>query len=678
MSETPARKSPQRLIPLWEGRPLLITTGLLLTLCIAILLVYTPLFVEQTELYLYDSMLSDRKATPKSDVPVMVGIDDASLEAYGQWPWPRYRLSRLLEQLRKLGADVIALDFIMPEPDRTSPEVIMAERGKDLDTSTVTGRSIQSDSNSRKLADTMKKGNTILGYYVNFAGAEMDEKSALPALPHGMVIASTASSAQKVWPRPKSLVRSMPTLTAAASAEGFTNAQHDVDGVLRRAPLLMQYQGQYSPSLALSAVLLSSPERSIQIISDGSETTLAWNNRYIPVDRYGNLMINFRGGGSSYRYLSAKDVLSGTVTADSLRGKIVIVGAWALGLGDIHQIPLGYSLNGLEVHATVIDNILSGTFISCPDWARGAKLFAIILLGIASTWLLSQSGFILSLLTVVVGSCGSYLGGRELLISKGIFVSPLLPMVTPIVVVTVLSLVKYGIEARKVLHRNKDLMEAQDAIIICLSALTEMRDEDTGGHILRTQSYVEILARQLVSHPNFSELDKDSVDLLIKSAPLHDIGKVGIPDSILHKPGSFTDEEFAIIKTHPLIGAKALSKAIDGAANPEGLEFLHYARQMVESHHERWDGKGYPHGLSGTDIPLAGRLMAVADVYDALVSKRIYKDGFSHERAKDIIMKESGHQFDPDVVTALVARSDEFVHISRKYADKNLPVPPIT
>ncbi len=670
MSETPTRKSPRRLIPLWEGRSLLITTGLLLTLCIALLLIYPPLFIEKTELHLYDTMLSDRKATPKTNVPVMVGIDDASLKAYGQWPWPRYRLARLVEQLRKLGADVIALDFLMPEPDRTSPEVIMAERGRDLGKLAVTVRSVQRDSNSQRLADTMVKGNTILGYYANFFGAEMNEKTALPVLPRGTVIVSTTVS-DEAWLRATGLIQSLPVLTTAASAEGFTNAQHDVDGVLRRVPLLLRYHGQYSPSLALGAVLLASPERSIRIVNDGPETVLLWSNRHIPIDRHGNLMIDFYGGGKSIRYLSAKDVLNGTVTAESLRGKIVVVGAWARGLGDIHQVPVGHSLNGLEVHATVIDNLLSGTYISLPKWTKGAELFAVLLLGIVSTLLLSQSGFILSLLTVVVGSGVSYLGGRELLISTGMFVSPLLPMVTPIIVVTVLSLLKYGIEARKVLQRNNDLMEAQDAIIISLSALTEARDKETGGHILRTRNYVETLARQLVTLPNFCELDDASIDLLTKSAPLHDIGKVGIPDHILQKAGPLTEEEFAIIKTHTLIGAKALTRAIDGTAHPEGLDFLHYARQMIESHHERWDGNGYPYGLCGADIPLAGRLMALADVYDALVSKRIYKQIYSHAEAKDIIMKETGYQFDPEVVAAFVAKSDEFISISKMFADEN-------
>jgi adenylate cyclase len=672
MSRLPTSNSPQRLLPLWEGRPLLIAAGLFLTLATALLLIFQPEFVRQTELRLYDSLLEERISPPKSAVPVMVGIDDESLKAYGQWPWPRYRLARLVQRLHELGAEVVALDFLMPEADRTSPEVSLAERERELGHSAPVGRPVLRDSNSERLADALAAGNTILGYYFDFSGSERDGTPELPTLPAGMVVGGP-TAVHAAWPRPTGMLRSIPELTAAAGAEGFTNAQHDVDGILRRVPLLLQHQGQQFPSLALAAILLASPDRHLRLINAGSETVLTWGSRQIPLDRSGNLMLDFRGGSKTFPYLPAKDVLSATGKEGSLRGKIVVVGAWARGLGDIHQVPGGRALNGLEVHATIIDNILSGTFIARPGWARGAELFAILLLGALSSWMLSRSGFLLSLATVAAGSGGCYLVGRELLLSAGIFVSPLLPMLTPVAIMTFLSLLKYGIEARKVQQRNRDLIEAQDAIIISLSALAEARDQETGGHILRTRSYVETLARQLATLPHYSDLDENSIDLLAKSAPLHDIGKVGIPDQILHKPGPLTEEEFSIMKTHTLIGARALTRAIDGTAHPESLDFLRYARLMTESHHERWDGSGYPHGLSGRDIPLAGRLMALADVYDALVCKRIYKRNFSPAEAEEIILKKCVNQFDPEVIDAFVATNEEFIRISRKFADEYFP-----
>jgi HD-GYP domain-containing protein (c-di-GMP phosphodiesterase class II) len=573
-------------------------------------------------------------------------------------------MATLVNRLNQLEADVIALDFIMPEPDRTSAEVINLERKRDSGMQVDSRLFIQHDINSLQLAESLSKANTVLGYYFSFSGG----LPISPILPKGLVV-SSSPKVNSSWPRPAGALRSIETVTQAASAEGFTNAQHDIDGVLRRVPLILPYQGRFFPSLAFAAVLQSGPERNVKILNDGPETALFWNNRLIPLDQSGNMMVDFRKEGNAYSYLSARDILSRTPLPVDLRGKIVLVGAMAQGLGDQHQIPGGRAISGLQVHANVIENIFSANFISRPNWSRGAELFCTILLGLLTTWLFCKAGFITSLLTVISATAAAYLGSRHLLVSEGIYISPLMPITVLLLVMSSLSLVKYGIEARKVAQRNRDLIEAQDAIIIGMSTLAEARDEETGAHILRTRHYVEILARQLACTNKYRHLDSNSIDLLAKSAPLHDIGKVGIPDQILHKPTPLTEEEYEVMKTHTLIGAEALARAIRGTEHPENLDFLSYARQMIESHHERWDGRGYPHGLSGNDIPLAGRLMALADVYDALVSMRVYKRDFSHEDAKEIILSEAGRHFDPDVIAAFEARSEEFQQIARAFAD---------
>ena len=599
----------------------------------------------------------------------MVGIDDESLRAYGQWPWPRYRLARLLHRLKDLGADAVALDFLMPEPDRTSLDVIIAERNSDHGVLPAIGVDTLVDSNSHDLAVALGRVRTVLAYSFNFSEADKASTSESPTLPNGMIVQS-AETYSKEWPQPTGMLRSIPALTAAASAEGFTNVQNDVDGVLRRAPLLLQYHGEYFPSLALGAALLTSADKSFRVVNDNSETAIIWGKHRIPVDRNGNLMIDFRKGKKAFPYYSAKDILRSTAPIESLRGKVIFVGAWARGLGDSHQVPSGQSLNGLEVHATIIDNILSDTFISRPGWARGAELFTILLLGFLSTLLLCRSGVLLSLVSVILGSGGCYLGGRALLLSTGTYLSPLMPMATPVIIVTVLSLMKYGIESRKVVQRNSDLMESQDTIILCMASLTETRDKETGGHIFRTRKYVEILARHLALLPAYSELDALNIDLLVKSAPLHDIGKIGIPDHILQNTGHLTTDEFAIIKTHAPIGAEALSRTITMSAHPEKLAFLHYAQQMTASHHEKWDGSGYPKGLRGTSIPLSGRIMALADVYDALTCKRVYKNTLSHEEAMEIIVQESGKHFDPEIVAVFLEHNKEFQRISETVVDE--------
>ena len=219
-----------------------------------------------------------------------------------------------------------------------------------------------------------------------------------------------------------------------------------------------------------------------------------------------------------------------------------------------------------------------------------------------------------------------------------------------------------------VLERTRELELAQGVTIHALTALVESRDQETGGHILRTQHYVRALALQMRSDSRYlCALDDRVVDLVCKASPLHDIGKVAIPDAVLLKPAKLTPQEFEVMKTHTAIGRDALISAAGDPANT--TEFLRYAIEIAGGHHERWDGSGYPHGLKGEAIPLSARLMALADVYDALRCVRIYKAAMSHARAREIILEGRGRQFDPGVVDAFVRCEVHFAEIADRLAD---------
>jgi len=221
---------------------------------------------------------------------------------------------------------------------------------------------------------------------------------------------------------------------------------------------------------------------------------------------------------------------------------------------------------------------------------------------------------------------------------------------------------------QRVQQRTREISRTQDMAIYCMTSLAETRDNETGMHIRRTQHYVRVLAEHLHSHARFSDqLNDEFIELLFKSAPLHDIGKVGVPDRILLKPGKLNPEEWQEMQKHAQYGKEAL----DNAEREYGASsFLSMAKDIAYCHHERWDGKGYPQALSGDDIPLAARLMALADCYDALISKRVYKPAFSFDDAADIIVKGRGTQFDPDMVDAFVALEAVFVDIARRFADE--------
>jgi putative two-component system response regulator len=222
----------------------------------------------------------------------------------------------------------------------------------------------------------------------------------------------------------------------------------------------------------------------------------------------------------------------------------------------------------------------------------------------------------------------------------------------------------------EVSKRTREVMAIQDVTILAMASLAETRDSDTGNHIRRTQFYIKVLAEKLRLNPRFGATLTDTfINMLFKSAPLHDIGKVGIPDRILLKPGRFEPHEFEIMKSHTTLGRDS----IQHAENSLGMEveFLTMAKEIAYGHQEKWDGSGYPEGLAGDAIPLSARLMAVADVYDALISRRVYKEGMSHEKAVSIIVEGKGAHFDADIVDAFVELQDEFKAIAARFADSD-------
>ena len=227
----------------------------------------------------------------------------------------------------------------------------------------------------------------------------------------------------------------------------------------------------------------------------------------------------------------------------------------------------------------------------------------------------------------------------------------------------------------EVANRTKALTAIQNVTILAMASLAETRDADTGNHLRRTQRYVRALAWKLSTNPRFSAfLTPSNVGLLFRSVPLHDIGKVGIPDRILLKPGKLTPEEFEIMKTHTTLGRNAIARAEDELG--EDVAFLTLAKEIAYSHQEKWDGSGYPQGLKGEQIPISARLMALADVYDALISRRVYKEPLPHAQAVRIIEQISGRHFDPDVVQAFVAIQDTFETIALAFADSAADLQP--
>jgi response regulator RpfG family c-di-GMP phosphodiesterase len=311
--------------------------------------------------------------------------------------------------------------------------------------------------------------------------------------------------------------------------------------------------------------------------------------------------------------------------------------------------------------------MIQGDFLRRPRAAHGWELLAALFAGGLATLVLSRSGAVAGLPLLAFGSAALWGGSYWLFSQQGLFLSALIPQSVLVGTFALLSFLRLRLSEREAAEFSRKLSLTQDVIIQSMAALAETRDNETGGHIQRTRHYVKILAERLRDHPRFHDfLDDQTIELLYKLAPMHDIGKVGVRDHVLLKPERLTVEEYEEMKRHTVYGDDTLELAERHLGDSS---FLRIAREFALTHQERWDGRGYPQGLKGEQIPIAGRLMAVADVYDALVSRRIYKEPQTHEQATAVLAQGRGTHFDPDVTDAFLEHQEQFKAIAARFAD---------
>ena len=284
--------------------------------------------------------------------------------------------------------------------------------------------------------------------------------------------------------------------------------------------------------------------------------------------------------------------------------------------------------------------------------------------GLLMAAIVAGTGVTAGLLSAVALTAGLWWGASWLLHTSGLFISPLASTMAVIATLAVLTLARFMVERRRALGAGLETIAAQRLMVQTLLSLTEARDAETGRHSRRTQQYTRLLAEPLSTHPAFhAYLTRERIDLLASLAPLHDIGKVGVSDRVLNKPGKLTPEEAVEMRSHPALGRDVILRA-EARVGVRDDVTLQLAKDIVYTHHERWDGAGYPQGLRGTDIPIAGRIMAVVDVYDAVRARSLYCAPLSHEETVNLIVAGKHSHFDPDVVDAFLRVSDSFDAVS--------------
>jgi adenylate cyclase len=649
---------------------LIILSGIALTCVAAFLYLFQPLLLSTLDLKIYDTLLKSRSGHTTSDSIVIVDIDTKSLAQYGQWPWPRYRVGQLLDKLREMGALSVGVDILFAEPDRSSLQNIQKNILTDFNyTVGLSGIPRRYIDNDAQLAEALRRGPFVLGY--QFLFGERGEKR-YTLHPVNVLFREEREATDSVNGlfKPSSVDSIYQPLAEAAPASGFINIKPDHDGIIRRVPLIMEYDGRFYAHLSL-ALLLSATKADHVVLTIGRAGTenISVEGVEIPLDNKGSFLIPFHGPRGTYRHISASDILKGTIETGQIEGHIVIIGAAAPGLLDIRATPTDPAMAGVEVHANIIDAILQGNFLVRPKAAVVYELIAIIFVGVLSTILFARCKAVINLtflfLFVLVAVVLTIL-----LFRKGVYLSPLYPILAYTLNFSLLSFLDFWREERRLKEKTRLQLATQEAMLEAIANITETRDPETGNHIRRTRSYVKALAEYIRNKPAYSDTVNDTyIEHLFQSAPLHDLGKVGVPDHILLKPGELTAEEFEEIKKHTHYGKRVIDAA---QAKLGDTSFLRFAGEMAVSHHERWNGEGYPMGLKAEQIPLSGRIMAIADVYDALISGRPYKESFRHEKAVEIILAGCGSQFDPQLTDAFREIHATFQAIAEQFADASV------
>ncbi|WP_027183382.1 CHASE2 domain-containing protein [Desulfovibrio inopinatus] len=599
---------------------------------------------------------------PSMDQAIMADIDEESIVSIGQWPWPRYRIAAVMNTLAEAKSTAIGLDIIFPEPDQTSLLTIQKAFQKEFDLNLqFQGVPPGLDDNDAYLSYVFNRTGAVGAIFMYF-----DLYNAVvECTPTPLHVTGETDLISP--PEASGVLCNTPKIQAGLTRYGFINTRLDSDGMLRKMQLLIAYNGAWYPNLTLATLMQALGQNSISIDSDMFGPLLVIGETRIPVDATGMAVIAFPNREHCPQRLSVVRILTGEIPPETLQGKIVFLGCSAAGLNDLHHTPVSPELPGALTHAILTENALSGKTYRTPVWKTTYTGLTTLVTGLLVTFLFvsvgpgwAATGALLLCLLFPVLSVFFFFAQGVLLPMSGQFG-------TTFVLLLILSLLLYARERRLAYIRLKQFSRARQTTLEAMAAVAETRDPETGGHIKRTQHYVKALATELAKRGNRPELTNEFIDLLFHSAPLHDVGKVGVPDHILLKPGKLTFEEFEEMKKHTVFGKEIVENASRGQ---DEKEFFDLSGEIAYTHHEKWDGSGYPLGLAEENIPLSGRLMALADVYDALISKRHYKPPFSHEKSKAIILEGDGKHFDPEVVETFLTIEQEFIRIAATFKDE--------
>ena len=430
--------------------------GFLASLLVAGLYVVQPKILRFLDYKIYDQLLVRQQSAKTSGIPIIIDIDEKSLAALGQWPWPRYRVALLLEKLRQSGVLAVGMDIVLAEQDRTSPMLLRQQMKKELQLDVnFQGLPAALEDNDVLLANVLQNKPYVLGFYFSFSKAEADQQVQMgecmvkPAQVAALAAPGAVTSDQALHSA-FGAVCPLPVLAQAATSTGFFNATPDQDGILRRVAMLINWKGQMYPNLAMATLMEATGDKNLLLKLDTQGTeSLRYGGTVIPLDRAGQMLVNFRGGGGMFPYISAVDVLEGRIGPEALGGKIAFIGTSAAGLKDLRATPFSAVYPGVETHATIVDNIITQDFVSVPDYAPAVELLLTILAGVVITLLVAWARAVWVMVPLFAMAFGLWEASSHLMTNARIFISPLYAYIILGTNFTLLTLLKFWREEKQ-------------------------------------------------------------------------------------------------------------------------------------------------------------------------------------------------------------------------------------
>lgn len=584
--------------------------------------------LEELDYKLYDYLSSIDRVKPdtnSSSHVVIIDVDEKSLNEFGAWPWSRLTDAQLLAKVNAHKPAVIAFNFLFTQADAYGAKTIQDFYQKTFhQTMDISGIDKNLQDSDKVFANYIKEANASLPVYIL---------------------------------NNKDMISNYPLYHENYDRFGFMNIYSDSDGILRRAKLFSYVNNSYIPAFSLD--ILSSFDKNS---TKRSQEMNILGYKFKTDENY-QVLIDTSVHINS---ISALDVMSFDVPREKIEGKIAIIGALSAGMEKDFKIVGDKEISNTQFQAMVVENIMSQTLKYQDNNYKAYFIYLSMFLTVLAIIFIAFRFYILLFILFIFALFGVFILSYMRL-KTGIYISAgyfLVPFSITAFALSLLFTIINKIDKQKF---DKEIYKAQSASLESMSLLVGVYDNETGGHILRTKKYAQMIASFLYEHYYYRDkITPAFIELIYHTAPMHDIGKVGISESILKKPAKFTVDEFEVMKEHTIIAKDIIDKIIASQGiNP----FLKMSRNIAYSHHEKWNGSGYPQGLSRYEIPLEAQIMGVADMYDALISKRCYKKEFSFKDTEALILQESGVAFDPTVIKAFYHLKDEFKQIALQYKD---------